>query len=54
MTEQSHNRLPEVLQKVNELAQKAAGGDYLYRGEPELYEKVSSGLYREHQEIEAE
>ena len=54
MTEQSRNQLSEVLQKVNELAQKAAGGDYLYRGEPELYEKVSSGLYREHQEIEAE
>ena len=54
MTEQSHNQLSEVLQKVNELAQKAAGGDYLYRGEPEIYPKVSSKLYLKYQEIEAE
>ena len=54
MTEPSHNQLSEVLQKVNELAQKAAGGDYLYRGEPKLCPKVSSSLYRKHEEIEAE
>ena len=53
MTEQSHNQLSEVLQKVNELAQKASGGDYLYRGEPEFYENVSSSLYREYSDIEA-
>ena len=53
MTEQSHNQLSEVLQMVTELAQKAAGGDYLYRGEPELYEKISSKLYREYSRIEA-
>ena len=54
MTEQSHSRLSEVLQKVTELAQKAVGGDYLYRGEPELYPKVSSSLYREYSDIESE
>ena len=32
----------------------SANGDYLYRGEPECYNKVSSGLYREHSDIEAE
>ncbi len=53
MTEQSRNHLSEVLQKVSELAQKAAAGDYLYRGEPETYPKVSSSLYRKHQGIEA-
>ena len=54
MTEQSHHQLSEVLQKVNELARKAAGGDYLYRGEPKRYPEVSSSLYRKHEEIEAE
>ena len=55
MTEQSHNQLSEILQKVNELAQKSDGSDYLYRGEPELYEKISSKLYREVlHEIEAD
>ena len=53
MTEQSHNQLSEVLQKVNELAQKAAGGDYLYREEPKRYRKVPSGLYRKYQKIKA-
>ena len=32
----------------------SANGDYLYRGEPECYKKVSSGLYREYSHIEAE
>ena len=53
MTEQSHNQLSEVLQKVNELAQKAARRDYLYRGEPKRYRKVPSGLYRKYQKIKA-
>ena len=54
MTNQGQERLTEVLQKINELVQKAAGGDYLYRGEPECYERVSSSLYREYSDIEAE
>ena len=54
MTEQSHNQLSEVLQMVTELAQKAAGGDYLYRGEPKRYRRVSSSLYRKYRKIKAE
>ena len=54
MTNQGQERLTEVLQKINELVQKAAGGDYSYRGEPECYERVSSSLYREYSDIEAE
>ena len=55
MTNQGQDRLTEVLQKINELVQKAAAyGDYLYRGEPECYERVSSSLYREYSDIEAE
>ena len=54
MTNQEQDRLTEVLQKISELAQRAAYGDYLYRGEPEHYKRVSSSLYREYSDIEAE
>ena len=41
--------------KINEIAIASAEGDYIYRGEPECYEKVSSNLYREYEaDIEAE
>ena len=42
----------KVLEKIQEIAEKSADGDYIYRGEPEHYKKVSSSLYREHPEIE--
>ena len=54
MTNQGQYRLTEILQKISELAQKAVGDDYLYRGEPAYYERVSSSLYREYSDIEAE
>ena len=38
--------LDKVLEKINEIAKKSADGDYIYRGEPECYCKVSSTLYR--------
>ena len=45
--------LQDVLAIVNALARKSAGGDYLYRGEPECYPKVSSGLYRKYEKTAA-
>ena len=54
MTSKQQDRLREVLQKTNELAQYAATGDYLYRGEPKCYERVSSSLYRKYSDIEVE
>ena len=54
MTNEWQDRLPEVLQVINLLAQKAAGGDYLYRGEPRRYRRVESSLYRKYSRIEAE
>lgn len=33
---------------IQEIIEKSAEGDYIYRGEPECYEKVSSNLYREY------
>ena len=47
--------LDRVLEKIAEIAEKSADDDYIYRGEPECYEKVSSNLYREYEkDIQAE
>ena len=49
----SQNGLSRVLEKIQEIVEKSADGDYVYRGEPECYDKVSSNLYREYEkEIE--
>ena len=48
------DQLNSVLEKIQEIVKISANGDYLYRGEPECYDKVSSGLYRQYSEIEAE
>ena len=46
--------LDKVLEKINEIVKKSATGDYIYRGETSHHQKVSSGLYREYSEIDAE
>ena len=52
--------LDKVLEKINEIAKVSATGDYIYRGEPAHYQehpyygRVTSGLYREYIDIEAE
>ncbi len=38
------NRILEIISKIGK---KSENGDYIYRGEPECYPKVSSTLYRE-------
>jgi len=54
------NKLNRVLEKIQEIVERSADGDYIYRGEPEQYEeepylgKVSSNLYREYRDVEAE
>ena len=48
-----HGNLNAVLAKVGELAHRAAGGSYIYRGEPKPYPRVSSGLYRLYEDIQA-
>ena len=54
MTSQGDEWFPKVLYVFNELARKATSGDFLCRGEPECYERVSSSLYRKYSDIEAE
>ena len=44
--------LDRVLEKINEIAKESSDGDYIYRGEPEHYDQVSSSLYREFPEEE--
>lgn len=39
--------LNRILEIIAEIVNKSADGDYIYRGEPECYPKVSSNLYRE-------
>ena len=35
--------------KIREITEKSSGGDYIYRGEPKHYKKVSSTLYRQYE-----
>ncbi|MCY3788702.1 MAG: tetratricopeptide repeat protein [Gemmatimonadetes bacterium] len=49
-----NGQLSRVLEKVQEIVEKSADGDYIYRGEPEHYEKVSSSLYRKYSDIDTE
>ena len=41
--------LDDVLDKISEISKKSDNGDYIYRGEPECYTEISSGLYREYE-----
>ena len=40
--------LDAVLTLISEIARKATGDNYVYRGEPAEFEDISSGLYRRH------
>ena len=49
------NELSRVLQKICEIAEKSANGDYIFRGESRSYGKVVSSLYRQYEyDIEAD
>ncbi|MDE0431295.1 MAG: FRG domain-containing protein [Caldilineaceae bacterium] len=49
---QNERELEKVLEKVREIAEKSISGDYIFRGEPEHYSEVSSGLYRFYQKLD--
>ena len=38
--------LNRILEIIGKIAKIAADGDYIYRGEQECYEKISSNLWR--------
>ena len=53
MTEHSHSTsLDGVLELVTNLAKRSSGGDYIFRGEPECYDRVSSSLYRQYSKVD--
>ena len=39
---------PRIREKISEIEEKSADGDYIYRGEPKDYGKVSSSLWRKY------
>ena len=43
-----NGQLSRVLGEIQEIAERSADGNYIYRGEPKHYKKVSSSLYREY------
>lgn len=45
------NRILEIISKIGKMSEN---GDYIYRGEPECYPKVSSTLYRQLEESKIE
>ena len=49
------NELSRVLQKICEIAEKSADGDYIFRGESRSYGRVVSSLYHQYEyDIEAD
>ena len=50
----TQTNLSRVLEKITEIAEKSADGDYIYRGESKCHDAVSSNLYREYADVEAE
>ena len=52
------NTMDDTLRKIREIIgeieEKFAVGDYIYRGEPEDYGKISSNLYRQYVDIEVD
>ena len=48
---ESQKSLSDIFQKLQEIAAKSADGNFIFRGEPQHYEKVSSSLWRECEEM---
>ena len=43
--------LDELSKIINEIVNISAGGNYIYRGEPKCYPKISSNLYRSYESV---
>ena len=54
MNTQPQTDLNRVLEIISEIEKISASGNYIYRGEPKYYKKVSSNLYRKLEEIKVE
>ena len=47
----SKSRTATIDDIINEIRNKSADGDYIYRGERKKYPKISSALYREYAKV---
>ncbi len=54
MSAAAESNTRNVLEKISEVVKQSADGDYIFRGEPKHYPKVSSSLYRQYPEVETE
>lgn len=57
MSNQSNtlNKTPlDIRDIIHEIEERSTDGHYIYRGEPDHYGKISSNLYRQYDEIEAD
>lgn len=50
----SNSHLSDIKNIISQIEEKSADGEYVYRGEPEHYKKISSNLYRQYAEIEVD
>ena len=46
-----NNYLNGLSKIIQEIVEKSAGGNYIYRGEPEWYDRISSTLYRRYSKV---
>ncbi len=46
-----NNYLNGLSKIIQEIVEKSAGGNYIYRGEPECYDRISSTLYRRYSKV---
>ena len=46
--------LHKIRDIIDQIEEKSAAGDYIYRGEPQDYGKISSNLYRHYVDIEVD
>ena len=53
-TSERQDTTNKILALIKEIKAKSSDGDYIYRGEPECYPKVSSTLHRQFEDVDAE
>ena len=51
---EGQDKIPDIRALLQEIEEKSFDDDYIYRGEPEHYEEISSSLYRQYRDIDVE
>ena len=50
-TDSQNNYLNGLSKIIQEIMEKSVSGNYIYRGEPECYDRISSTLYRRYSKV---